>query len=47
MSSTGLATAAVDCGKVAGAKVAGWALDGVGGGRAKLLDAVLVSVERG
>ena len=48
VSSTGLATAPdVDCGKVAGAKLAGWLPDGVGGGMAKPLDAAFASAERG
>ena len=48
VSATGLATdAGVDCGKIAGAKLAGWPLGGVGGGSASPLDAVLASAERG
>ena len=47
VSVTGLVMAAgCDCVKVAGANVAGRPLDGVGGGIAKPLDAVLVSAER-
>jgi hypothetical protein len=48
VSATGLVTdAGVDCGKIAGAKLAAWPLGGVGGGSASALDAVLASAERG
>jgi hypothetical protein len=48
VSATGLATdAGVDCGKIAGAKLAGWPLGAVGGGSASPLDTVLASLERG
>lgn len=45
VSVTGLVTAAgADCGKVAGAKAAGWAVAGVGGGKSNEVVAVLAAV---